>query len=63
MNITQAKYYKDKLNPEEKEEDYYIQAVIDGENCTLAPSIDNYHYREIMRQVEAGELTIEPADE
>ena len=25
--------------------------------------LDNTHYAEIMRQVDAGELTIEPADE
>jgi len=49
------------------------QANLDGTNVSIAATIDgitmsvpldpaNRHYAEIMRQVEAGELVIEPAD-
>ena len=57
MNITAAKY----------------QADFEGNNCGIAATIDgvemsvplapgNRHYDEIMRQVEAGTLTIADAD-
>jgi hypothetical protein len=57
MNITSAQYSAD----------------IDGNNSTITATIDgiemsvpldpaNRHYAEIMRQVEAGELTIQDAD-
>jgi hypothetical protein len=56
MNITSAQYN-----------------AIDGENVSIQATIDNKvwsvpldpanrHYAEIMRQVEAGELTIQDAD-
>ena len=39
-----------------------IKATIDGQELFIPISADNRHYDEIMRQVEAGELTIEEAD-
>jgi len=55
MNIQSAQYRNDESgNPAS------VQAVID--NVTLSVPLDpgNRHYAEIMRQVDAGELTIEP---
>jgi len=37
-----------------------INAVIDGKKISIPMNPANRHYAEIMRQVEAGELTIEP---
>jgi len=39
-----------------------IQATIDGQEMSVPLDPANRHYAEIMRQVEAGELTIEPAE-
>ena len=39
-----------------------IVATIDGDELFVPLSQGNRHYAEIMRQVEAGELTIEDAD-
>ena len=39
-----------------------IKATIDGTEMFVAIDPDNRHYEEIMRQVEAGELTIADAD-
>ena len=37
-------------------------AVLDGQKLVIPLDPANRHYAEIMRQVEAGELTIEPAE-
>ena len=58
MNITSAKYIKQPLL-----ETVTIFATIDGVKCNVPIYEGNRHYAEIMRQVEAGELTIEEADE
>ena len=39
-----------------------IQATIDGLVLSVPLSQGNRHYAEIMRQVEAGELTIQDAE-
>ena len=39
-----------------------ISVIIDGTPMTLPQDPDNRHYAEIMRQVEAGDLTIAAAD-
>ena len=39
-----------------------IVATIDGETMFVPLDQSNRHYAEIMRQVEAGELTIEDAE-
>jgi len=56
MNITQAKYAED------LGEVVRIDATIDGITMSVPLDPANRHYAEILRQVEAGELTIEPAD-
>ena len=57
MNITSAQYTSmiDGTNDA-------IAAVIDGERICVPLDPDNSHYVEIMRQVEAGELTIADAE-
>jgi hypothetical protein len=40
-----------------------IKATIDGETWSVPLDPANRHYAEIMRQVEAGELTIQDADD
>ena len=56
MNITLAQYanYKGEASS--------ITAVIDGVTMSVPLDPANRHYAEIMRQVEAGELTIQPAE-
>tara|TARA_B100000902_G_scaffold7734_1_gene9820 strand:- start:4 stop:195 length:192 start_codon:yes stop_codon:yes gene_type:complete len=61
MNIETAKYQRD--NTTDSKENIGIIAVIDGRTWTVPLDPANTHYIEIMRQVDAGELTIAPADE
>ena len=58
MNITSAQYF---TNPEGGPS-AMIQATIDGQEMSVPLSPANRHYAEIMRQVEAGTLTIAEAD-
>ena len=56
MNITSAQYVAwDGVNDS-------ITAVIDGETWSIPLDVGNTFYDEIMRQVEAGTLTIQDAD-
>ena len=57
MNITSAQYYVD-LNSNNAG----IRMVENGVTRFVPISTDNTDYAEIMRQVDAGELTIEEAD-
>ena len=56
--ITNAKYSKvvDSDSPN------VVNCVFDGEQLSVPMNIANRHYAEIMRQVDAGELTIADAD-
>lgn len=58
MNITSAKYAKDSLTGQTSS----ILATIDGTGWSIPLTPGNRHYDEIMRQVEAGELTVQEAD-
>jgi len=58
VNITAAQYVQDT----ETNENYSIQATIDGTEMSVPLDPANRHYAEIMRQVEAGELTIAEAE-
>jgi len=56
MNITLAQYTAlDGINES-------IKATIDGTETSVPLDPANRHYAEILRQVEAGELTIQDAD-
>jgi len=59
MNITSAQY----VNGPSSNTPSCIKATIDGVEWFVPFDPANTDYAEIMRQVEAGELTIEPADE
>jgi len=58
IEITSAKYLKDGI----LDENSSIKATIDEQELFVPLVEGNRHYDEIMRQVEAGELTIEEAD-
>ena len=58
MNITSAQY----VNDEFTNEAVSIKATIDGVEMFVPISVGNRHYAEIMRQSEAGSLTIQPAE-
>ena len=57
MNITAAKYLAN------NGENVNIEFTVDGVTMHVPLDSTNRHYAEIMRQVEAGELTITPAEE
>ena len=57
MNITSAQYYAGLSG-----DNTGIKATIDGTEMHVPLDPANRHYAEIMRQVEAGELTIADAD-
>ena len=56
MNITEAKYLL------EEGVNFAIKATIDGQEMSVPLDPANRHYAEIMRQVEAGTLTILAAE-
>jgi len=56
MDVTSAQYIAD------QGENTGIKATIDGQEIFVPISSGNRHYAEIMRQVEAGTLTIQEAD-
>ena len=55
-----AKYLKDAYSSETRL--VGINVTIDGNVCSVPLDPANTHYAEIMRQVDAGELTIEEAE-
>lgn len=55
--ITSARYIADELDAT----NVTIKATIDGVEMSVPLDPNNRHYAEIMRQVEAGELTIQEA--
>ena len=57
MNITNARYSTD---PDGNVS--IIHCDIDGVHHAVPLAVGNRHYDEIMRQVDAGELTIQEAD-
>lgn len=68
MNITSAKYLKEKSFDADTNQDVLvgenkkIRATINGVEMSVPLAVGNRHYDEIMRQVDAGELTIADAD-
>ena len=56
INITSAQYHAiEGVN-------ISVKATIDGTEMSVPLDLANRHYAEIMRQVEAGTLTIQDAD-
>lgn len=58
MNITSAQYIQSELDSSPAN----VRATIDGQELFIPLDPANRHYAEIMRQVEAGELTIQEAE-
>lgn len=58
ITITTAQYMSDILSGTNTS----IRATIDGQELFVPLDPANRHYSEIMRQVEAGELTIQEAE-
>ena len=59
MEITNAQYIKDTVFSNENR---CINCTIDGKHHSVPLKVGNRHYDEIMRQVDAGTLTIADAD-
>ena len=59
MEITNARYV---ITDPNKNVANLIEATIDGEVWDIPLTVGNRHYDEIMRQVEAGTLTIADAE-
>lgn len=57
MNITSVQYLNNPMTGETSS----ITAIIDGVTISVPLDPANRHYAEIMRQVDAGELTVQPA--
>ena len=57
MNITSAQYQADMDGNNSG-----IQATIDGQEMSVPLDPANRHYAEILKQVEAGTLTVADAD-
>ncbi len=57
MNITSAQY-----NADMDGNNSGIQVTIDGQEMSVPLDPANRHYAEILKQVEAGDLTIQEAD-
>ena len=57
MNITKAQYQADMDGNNSS-----IQATIDGQEMFVPLDPANRHYAEILKQVEAGTLTVADAD-
>ena len=63
MTIVNARYYRDLPRIGETVGDILsIIAIVDGEELSVPLDPNNRHYAEILRQVEAGELTIQEAE-
>ena len=58
MNITSAQYVADLISGSNSS----IKATIDNVEMSVPLDEANRHYAEIMRQVEAGTLTIQEAE-
>ncbi len=58
MEITNAKYITDPISDENEA----VIATIDGQEMSVPLDPANRHYAEILRQVEAGTLTIADAE-
>ena len=58
MNITSAQY----VDVDSNGTNDCIKIVVDGIILDVPIEVGNRHYDEIMRQVEAGDLTIADAD-
>lgn len=61
MTITSAQYMA-RFDAGKKGDNFSIKAVINGTEMVVPLDPNNSHYDEIMRQCQAGTLTIDEAD-
>ena len=59
INITSAQYIQSEMDSNPTT----VKAVIEGSTVFVPLDKANRHYAEILRQVEAGTLVIQPAEE
>ena len=63
MKITNAKYLeKIEMDGTRTGVMHAIEATIDSDECIVPTDSDNRHYIEILKQVDAGTLTIQDAE-
>jgi hypothetical protein len=62
MNITNAQYIKDMVDGESTDNNIAISCTINDVVCSVPIDVGNSDYAEILKQVEAGDLTIADAD-
>jgi len=62
MEIKNAKYNKNTHIKQPPYENVSISCEIDGTHVCVPMSAGNSHYAEILKQVDAGDLTIAAAD-
>ena len=62
MNITNAQYIKDIVDGESTDNNIAISCTINDVVCSVPIDVGNSDYAEILKQVEAGDLTIADAD-
>ena len=60
MNITSAQWVKNTVDP--KEDPLSIEITVDGETMYVPKDPNSRHYEEVLKQVDAGTLTIADAD-
>ena len=62
MEITNAQYIKDMVDGESTDNNIAISCTINDVVCSVPIDVGNSDYAEILKQVEAGDLTIADAD-
>lgn len=57
MEFTDLKYFKNLLG-----QDAFVKCKKDGHECVVPMKLDNADYKEIKKQLDAGEITIAASD-
>ena len=57
MTFTELKYQKNLFG-----QDGYVKCKKDGHECVVPMKLDNADYKEIKKQLDAGEITITASD-
>ena len=60
MELKNAKYFKG--DPAKPDENSCVNVTIDGILCHVPLDPENRHYKEILKQVSEGKITIKEAD-
>ena len=57
MEFTDLKYFKNLLG-----QDAFVKCKKDGHECVVPMKLDNPDYKEIKKQLDAGQITIAASD-